>query len=161
MNIRVLAAILICLLILFTQCLAEETDYFDWKGLKSYAAKNYTDSIAYFDIAIKQDPTYIDAWLHKGDAQRALKDYNGSIQSYEGALQQKNDTKAAWAGIIEAYAAMSNYQQAAEAAGEIRAIEPNKKENWLKEGSLLQMAGDYRSALAKIDGALGLDPSSF
>ena len=69
-----------------------ETDYFDWKGLKSLAAKNYTESIAYFDQAIKMDPTYIDAWLHKGDAQRAMKDYNASLQSYEGALQANNKT---------------------------------------------------------------------
>jgi tetratricopeptide (TPR) repeat protein len=157
MKIRILATATLCLLVLFAQCQAEETDYFDWKGLKSYTAKNYTDSIIYFDMAIRQDPTYIDAWLHKGDSQRALKDYNGSIQSYNGALHQKNDTRAAWAGIIEAYVAMSDYGQAAEAASQIRMIEPNKKENWLKEGSLMQMAGDYRGALARFDGALNLD----
>jgi len=37
-------------------------------------------------------------------------------------------------------------------------IEPNRKENWLKEGNLLQMHGDYESAAAKYDGALNLDP---
>lgn len=32
---------------------------------------------------------------------------------------------------------MSNCQQVAEASGKIREIEPNKKENWLKEASCL------------------------
>ena len=158
MKIMKLTVISLCLLILCSQCLAEETDYFDWKGLKSYAAKNYTDSIAYFDIAIKQDPTYIDAWLHKGDAQMAMKDYNASLQSYEGALQVRNNTTAAWSGIIKAYTAMNDYNQAAWAAAKVTEIAPNKKENWLQEGNLLQMHGDYEKAMAKYDGALNLDP---
>jgi superkiller protein 3 len=158
MKIGILAAISLCLLILCTQCLAEETDYFDWKGLKSYAAKNYTDSIAYFDIAIRQDPTYIDAWLHKGDAQMAMKDYNASLQSYEGALQVRNNTTAAWSGIIKAYIAMNDNRKAAEAAAKVTEILPNKKENWQQEGNLWQMNGDYGKAAAKYDGALNLDP---
>jgi tetratricopeptide (TPR) repeat protein len=158
MNIIILAAISLCLIILCSQCLAEETDYFDWKGLKSYAAKNYTESIAYFDIAIKQDPTYIDAWVHKGDAQRAMKDFNASLQSYEGALLVRNNTTSAWNGIIEAYTALTNYQDAAEAAAKVTEIEPNRKENWQQEGNLLQMHGDYEKAAAKYDRALNLDP---
>lgn len=154
----VIVAVSLCLIILCSQCLAEETDYFDWKGLKSYAAKNYTESIGYFDIAIKQDPTYIDAWLHKGDAQRAMKDFNASLQSYEGALRVKNDTTAAWSGIIEAYIALNNYPQAAEAAAKVTEIAPNKKENWQKEGNLWQMHGDYEKAATKYDRALNLDP---
>jgi len=155
----IIVAVSLCLIILCTHCQAEETDYYDWKGLKSVAAKNYTQSIAYFDIAIKQDPTYIDAWLHKGDAQRAMKDYNASLQSYEGALQVKNDTKAALSGMIEAYIALNDYLQAAETAAKVTEIEPNRKENWLKEGNFLQMHGDYESAAAKYDGALDLDPN--
>ena len=154
---RLMVVISLCLIILCTLCLAEETDYYDWKGLKSYAAKNYTESIVFFDRAIKQDPNYIDAWLHKGDAQRAIKDYNASLQSYKGALQVKNNTKAAWSGMIETYIALNNYQQAAEAATKVTEIEPNKKENWQKEGNLLQMHGDYENASVKYDGALNLD----
>jgi tetratricopeptide (TPR) repeat protein len=157
MKIIILAVISLCFLILCSQCLAEETDYFDWKGLKSYAAKNYTESIAYFDVAIKQDPTYIDAWLHKGDAQMAMKDYNASLQSYEGALQVRNNTTAAWSGIIKAYIAMNDYKQAAEAAAKVTEIAPNKKENWQQEGTLWQMHGDYEKAAAKYDRALNLD----
>jgi tetratricopeptide (TPR) repeat protein len=155
---KMMVAISLCLIILCSLCLAEETDYYDWKGLKSFAAKNYTQSIIYFDMAIKQDPTYIDAWLHKGDAQRAMLDYNASLQSYEGALRVKNNTKAAWSGMVEAYISMNNYQQAAEAAAKVTEIEPNRKENWQKEGDLWQMHGDYESALAKYDRALNLDP---
>ena len=150
-------AISLSLMILCSLCLAEETDYYDWKGLKSYAAKDYSASIGYFDTAIKQDPDYIDAWVHKGDAQRAAKDYNGSLESYNGALQIKNDSKSAWSGMIEAYIALNRYQEASEAAAVITEIEPKRKENWLKEGNLWQMQGDYERAAEKYDQALELD----
>ena len=87
-----------CLFIIASVCAAEETAYFDWKGLKSYAAKNYTESLIYFDKAIEQDPNYLDAWVHKGDAQRAQKDYNASLESYGGALRRKNDSTAGLVG---------------------------------------------------------------
>jgi tetratricopeptide (TPR) repeat protein len=111
-----MVAILLCLIILCPLCLAEETDYYDWKGLKSFAAKNYTESIVYFDMAIKQDPTYIDAWLHKGDTQRILKDFNGSIASYNAALQIDGKKAVAWSGITEAYTAMKDLTNASIAA---------------------------------------------
>lgn len=155
---NVMVILSLYLIVSCSLCLAEEADYYDWKGLKSLAAKNYTESIIYFNMAIKQDPTYIDAWLHKGDAQRAMKDYNASLQSYEGALQVNNKSKAAWSGMIEAYVALNNYLQAAEVAAKVTEIEPNRKENWQKEGNLLQMHGDYENASAKYDGALNLDP---
>jgi tetratricopeptide (TPR) repeat protein len=60
--------------------------------------------------------------------------------------------------MIEAYVALNNYPQAAQAAAKVTEIEPNRKENWQKEGNLRQMHGDYESALAKYDRALNLDP---
>ena len=147
----------ICLISLCVVSVAVETDYFDWKGLKSYAAKNYSESIGFFDAAIKQDPNYIDAWLHKGDAQRAQKDYNASIETYKGALSIKNDTKAAWSGMIEDYISINNYPEASKAAARLTEIESGRKENWLREGDLLQMQGSYEEAIVKYEGALKLD----
>jgi tetratricopeptide (TPR) repeat protein len=95
-NMKIMMAVIsLCLIILCTMCQAEEAAYYDWKGLKSYASKNYTESIVHFDRSIKQDPTYIDARLHKGDVQREIKDYNASLKSYEGALQVNSEKAAA------------------------------------------------------------------
>jgi tetratricopeptide (TPR) repeat protein len=62
--------------------MAEETEYFDWKGNKLYTGKNYTGALAYFDKAVSQDPNYIDAWIHRGDTLKAMKSWNESIESY-------------------------------------------------------------------------------
>ena len=88
-------ALSLCLFIIASVCAAEETDYFDWKGGKLVAAKNYTGALIYFDKAINQDPNYINAYVHKGDMQRTQKDYNASLESYNEALQRDNKTKAA------------------------------------------------------------------
>jgi len=140
-----------------TVCSAEETSYFDWKGLKEYAAKNYSDSLSYFDMAIAQDPGYLDAWVHKGDSLRALKDYNGSIENYLQALQRKNDSASALSGLMEAYAAIGDYDNAFLAAARLTGIDPARKDYWLKEGNMLQMLGRYAEASARYDSALEID----
>ena len=86
-TIFIASIVLLSIIMICTLCMAEEADYYDWKGLKSCSAKNYSGSIAYFDQSIEMDPTYIDAWVHKGDALKAMKDYNGSVDSYLSALQ--------------------------------------------------------------------------
>ena len=48
--------ILVCVFLLSAICMAEETEYFDWKGSKLYASKNYTDALVYFEKALSQDP---------------------------------------------------------------------------------------------------------
>jgi tetratricopeptide (TPR) repeat protein len=145
------------LLFLAAVCSAEETSYFDWKGLKEYAAKNYSDSLAYFDMAINQDPSYVDAWVHKGDALRALKDYNGSIENYLQAVQRKDDSAPAISGLMEAYASLDDYGKASEAAGRLTEIDPGRKDYWLKEGNMLQMLGRYAEASNSYDRALEID----
>jgi len=145
------------LLLMASVCSAEETSYFDWKGLKEFAAKNYSDSLTYYDMAIAQDPSYLDAWVHKGDSLRALKDYNSSIENYLQALKRKDDSTAALSGLIEAYAALNDYEMASEAAGRLTEIEPARKDYWLKEGNMLQMLGRYDQALARYDRALEID----
>jgi tetratricopeptide (TPR) repeat protein len=96
--------------------------------------------------------------VHKGDAQRAQKDYNASLESYGGALRRKNDSTPAWSGLIEAYAALNDYMKASEAAARLTEIEPARKENWLREGIMLQMQGSYEEALSRYDRAIEIDP---
>src|SRR5664279_4360776 len=157
MNLK-LFGVLVCIFLLSAICLAEETEYFDWKGSKLYASKNYTEALTYFDKAITQDPGYIDAWVHKGDTEKALKNYNGSIQSYNAALQIDGKKVAAWSGITEDYTAIKSYANASIAAAKASGFDNKTKTNWLREGNLLQLQGMYNESRAKYDGALAQDP---
>jgi tetratricopeptide (TPR) repeat protein len=150
--------VLVCIFLLSAICLAEETEYFDWKGSKLYAAKNYTGAQIYFEKAVSQDPAYIDAWIHKGDTQRALKEYNASIDSYKAALKIDSQKAVAWSGITEAYTAMKDLTNASIAAAKTTELD-NNKANWLREGNLLQTQEMYQEAVTKFEGALNVDPA--
>jgi tetratricopeptide (TPR) repeat protein len=157
MKIRILAAISLCLLILCSQCLAEDTDYFDWKGLKSYAAKNYTDSIAYFDIAIRQDPTYIDAWLHKGDAQMAMKDYNASIAAAK--TTELDNNKANWLREGNLLQTQELYPEAITKFEGALTVDPAYKDALYKKGFMLMALNNLTDAEKQFDEALQIDPN--
>jgi tetratricopeptide (TPR) repeat protein len=156
-QMKLIPILLASFLLIASSCNAEETAYFDWKGLKEHLSKNYTGSIVYFDMAIAQDPSYIDAWIHKGDALRALKDYNASIEQYLQALRLKNDSAAALSGLMDGYVAILDYEKAYEAAARLTGIDSARKDYWLKEGNMLQMIGRYSEASARYDRALEID----
>ncbi|HPS92084.1 MAG TPA: tetratricopeptide repeat protein [Methanothrix sp.] len=154
---KILGAFL-CIFLLSAICLAEETEYFDWKGNKLSGEKNYTGALIYFDKALRQEPGYIDAWIHKGDAQRALKEYNASIDSYRGALKIDSQKAAAWSGITEDYTALKDFTNASIAAAKTTELD-NSKANWLREGNLMQTQEKYQEAVVKYEEALTVDPA--
>ncbi|OPY51021.1 MAG: lipoprotein NlpI [Methanosaeta sp. PtaU1.Bin060] len=163
-NTRVSRALIIrmtyvalCLIVPCAISSAYETEYFDWKGLQFYAVKNYTAAIEQFDKAIAQDPNYVDGWVHKADAQRALKDYNASLKNYSCALDIDRNKTTALSGIVVAYTAQKDYANASVAAARLTEIGPKNKANWLQEGNLLQMQGLYNESRAKYEGALAID----
>jgi len=123
---------------------AEEADYFDGKGLKEYSTRNYSASLDYFDLAIAHDPNYIDAWVHKGDSLWALKDYNRSIECYLQALQRKNDSAKALPGLVEAYAAISDYEKAFQASARLTDIDPARKDHCSKKETSYRCRADIR-----------------
>ncbi len=149
--------IALCFLALCATCAAYETEYFDWKGLQLCTSKNYTDAIVYFDQAISQDPYYVDGWVHKADAQRALKDFNASLRNYSHALDIDRNKTTALFGMVEAYTALTDYANASLTAARLTELGPTNKVNWLREGNLLQMQGHYSESMAKYEKALELD----
>ncbi|MGV8089502.1 MAG: tetratricopeptide repeat protein, partial [Methanothrix sp.] len=154
-----LLGILVCIIIFSGICAAEETEYFDWKGSQLYAAKNYTDALAYFNQALAQDPNYANAWVHKGDTERVLNDINVSIQSYYNALQLDGNNAAAWSGIADSYTALKSYSNASIAASKATELDNKSAYYWYREGYLLQKLEMYEESLAKYDGAIALYPN--
>ena len=140
-------------------CTAEETEYFYYIGSKLFASGNYTGALAYFDTAIKKNPNYVDAWIKKGDTQRVLKDYNESVKSYSHALQIDNKSMIALRGLIDSYLALKDNAKASLFSANLTELDPKNRENWFKEGNLLQSQGEYAESLSKYDGALELDPN--
>ncbi|MGA9100296.1 MAG: tetratricopeptide repeat protein [Methanotrichaceae archaeon] len=155
-----LITLALCLFILSTICAADLAPaYFDSLGSKLYNYRNYTEALDYFNKSIDQDPSYVNAWVHKGDTQKVLRDYNASIESYNQALNANNKTITAWSGLIDAYSAKKDYANASIAAAGKTKVNPKDKGSWYKEGQLLQLQGRYPESIAKFDSALALDPN--
>ena len=125
-NLRILG-LLICIFILSAVCLAEEKEYFDWKGSKLLASRNYTGALVYFDKATNQDPKFVDAWVHKGDTEMAMRDYNGSLKSYNEAVKIQSNKTSAWSGLTNAYSALNDYAKASTATAKMTELDPKNK----------------------------------
>jgi len=137
-------------------CLDASKNY-DRLGNKLYSIGNYSEAMDYFNKSIDQNSTYIDAWIHKGNAQRDLRYYNSSYQSYNQAIALDRKNEAAWSGLVDSYSASKDYSSASAMASVLTGINPTNKGYWLKSGTLLQIRGDFGGAQEDFDRALSLD----
>ncbi len=52
----------------------DASTYYDNLGSKLVSAKNLSEAMDLFNKSLDQDPTNVNAWIHKGNAEKALKD---------------------------------------------------------------------------------------
>lgn len=58
------------------------------RGVSQMANDKLEDAIRNFELALRIDPKYVDAWIKKGYAHFHLEQYPASIQSYDKALER-------------------------------------------------------------------------
>ncbi len=117
--------------------------------------------IILYNQSVIQNASYTDAWVHRGDAQRALKYYNGSVESYSKAVMLDKNNTAAWSGLLADYNALKDYSNAYTAANKTTMlIATPKASNWLTEGNLLQQLGRYNEPVERYNRAIALDPQN-
>jgi tetratricopeptide (TPR) repeat protein len=138
-------------------CIDASKNY-DSMGSKLYSAGNYSEAMDYFNKSIDQNSSYIDAWVHKGNAQKALRQYNASLLSYNRATASNSKNQAAWSGLSDSYSAGKDLINASGAAAVLTRLDPKNKGYWFKNGTLLQLRGDFDRARPDFDQAIALDP---
>lgn len=141
--------IYILLGLLFLSCICQgqnASTYFDDLGSKMLS-KNASQALDLFNQSLDLNPDNPDAWVHRGDALRALKQLNSSIESINQALKIDNKNAAAWSALDQSYAARKDYANASSAATKVTQLDPKKKASWLREGQLLQMQGLFNQSL--------------
>jgi tetratricopeptide (TPR) repeat protein len=82
------------------------------KGINHMSNDKLQDSIRSFELALRIDPEYVDAWIKKGYAHFHLGEYNLAIASYDKALEIDLDNSEAWNLKGLAYYKMKNYPRA-------------------------------------------------
>ena len=56
------------------------------KGVNDMSNEKFLDAIRSFDLALRIDPHYVDAWIKRGYAHFHLDEYSVAIASYDRAL---------------------------------------------------------------------------
>jgi tetratricopeptide (TPR) repeat protein len=73
------------------------------EGMKLLAEEKYKEALASFNLAIQADGTFPEAWVGKGDAQKAQDDVQSAANAYSQALNLDARSAAAYNGRGECY----------------------------------------------------------
>jgi tetratricopeptide (TPR) repeat protein len=81
----------------------DASTYYDNLAGKLVSAKNLSEALDLFNKSLDQNLTNVNAWIHKGNAEKALQDYNASIGSFNRATILDSKNAAAWSALSDAY----------------------------------------------------------
>ena len=66
------------------------------KGVNDMSNEKFLDAIRSFDLALRIDPQYVDAWIKRGYAHFHLDEYSVAIASYDRALEIDVNNAETW-----------------------------------------------------------------
>lgn len=148
--------ILACIFLLTAICMAEETEYFDWKGSNLYASKNYTGSIVYFENGPGPGPGLHRCLDSQGRRPEGTQGPATDLCSPTALHCRSTARRPPHGPGSPKPTRLSDYANASAAAAKATEFDGSKG-NLLREGNLLQM-NPIREAIAKFDAAIALDP---
>ena len=70
------------------------------KGRNQMSNEKFLDAIRSFELAIRIDPQYVDAWVEKGYAHFHLGEYSVAISSYNRAIELDVEHSAACPSLL-------------------------------------------------------------
>ncbi len=150
---------LLFLLFLFPLTLfAQKPAYlFHEKGMELFKAGNYAGAIAQFDLAIKADATYFEAWTDRGRANYnlgkkdlALSDFNQSAK-----LNPRFAPTFFWRAVV--FTDMGQDQNAIADYSVAQKLNQDFVDTYLNRGKLYIKTAQYDLALADFNKAISLD----
>jgi Flp pilus assembly protein TadD len=129
------------------------------KGVNQMASEKLEEAIRSFDLAIRIDPAYVDAWIKKGYCHFHLDDYAQAIACYDRALAVDVNNAEAWNMKGLAYYKMKNYEKAVECAEKAIDINPNDGMAWYNRACYLCLKGKIDESLDALKRAIEIDIS--
>src|SRR5262245_13009612 len=127
------------------------------KGLNHMSNEKFLDAIRSFDLALRLDPQFVDAWIKRGYANFHLGEYTISIGSYDRALQVDVNNAEAWNLKGLAYYKMKNYDKAIECCDKAVDINPNDGMSWYNKACYLTLAGKVDDGLEALRRSIEID----
>ena len=127
------------------------------KGLNHMSNEKFLDAIRSFDLALRLDTQYVDAWIKRGYAHFHLGEYTVSIASYDRALQTDVNNAEAWNLKGLAYYKMKNYEKAIECCEKAIDINPNDGMSWYNKACYLTLSSKVDEGLDALKRSIEID----
>ncbi|HJU79742.1 MAG TPA: tetratricopeptide repeat protein [Nitrososphaeraceae archaeon] len=145
---------------------SKDTDSLDFqvrdlykKGVNYMSNDKLSDAIRSFELALRLDPNYVEAWIKKGYAHFHLRDYSFAISSYDMALNIDPDNHEAWNLKGLAYYKMNNYTKAIECCTKALDANPSDGLVWYNYACYLTLDGKVDDGMEALKRAIEIDIS--
>jgi tetratricopeptide (TPR) repeat protein len=145
---------------------AKGTDHLDFqvrdlykKGVNYMSNDKLSDAIRSFELALRLDPNYVEAWIKKGYAHFHLRDFSYAISSYDMALNIDPDNHEAWNLKGLAYYKMNNYTKAIECCTKALDSNPSDSLVWYNYACYLTLDGKIDNGMEALKRAIEIDIS--
>ncbi len=129
------------------------------KGVNHMSNEKLQDSIRCFELALRIDPQYVDAWVKKGYAHFHLGEYSLAIASYDNALDIDLVNPEAWNLKGLAFYKMKNYDRAIECSVKAIDADPNDGMSWYNRACYLTLSGRVDDGMEALRRAIEIDIS--
>ncbi|WP_422543184.1 tetratricopeptide repeat protein [Methanosarcina sp.] len=125
----------------------------------AYNLGKYSKAIEYFDMAIKKEPNFDDAWMCKGSAYGDLKEHDEARKCFDKAISINPDNSCAWSNKGSALCNLGQWESGLEAYAQSLKIYPDNGHDWYLIGNAYKALSEEKKALEAYNKAIELDPS--
>jgi tetratricopeptide (TPR) repeat protein len=129
------------------------------KGISMMANEKLEDAIRSFELALRIDPKFVDAWIKKGYAHFHLEQASAAISCYDKALDIDFDNSEAWNLKGLAYYRTGNYDKALECCEKAIDRNPADGMSWYNKACYLALKGKIDDGIEALKRAIEIDIS--
>lgn len=127
------------------------------KGQNYMSNDKMLDAIRCFELALRIDPKYVDAWVKKGYAHFHMGEDTVAISAYDRALEVDVNNAEAWNLKGLAYYKLKNYEKAIECCEKAVDIDPNDGMAWYNRACYLTLSGRVDEGLEALKRSIEID----
>jgi tetratricopeptide (TPR) repeat protein len=129
------------------------------KGINHMANEKLSDAIRCFELSLRIDPQFVNAWIKKGYAHFHLSEYSVAISCYDNALDLDINNFEAWNLKGLAYYRMNNLLKAIECCEKSIDINHNNGMAWYNLSCYLVLDGRVDDGMEALKRAIEIDIS--
>jgi tetratricopeptide (TPR) repeat protein len=116
------------------------------KGMQLFAQGKSKEAIKSFDIAIKEDSTYEDAWIKRGFIKGMNGDFEGEMSDYNHVIKTFPDHTNAYISRGGAYNRLGEFEKAIADFNMALSLDPDNQEAYNNRGFAKKGLGDKEGA---------------